>query len=195
MSEHGADSSTAGPVADLDGLLELLEAAAAVNDEGLSILDHGLQCAHLLGAEQPDDIELQVAGLVHDLGWLERGPDNRVQMRPDAAHDARGARLVAPLLGSRVARLVGGHVTAKRYLVVTDPSYRARLSPGSVATLELQGGDLDADALREFSASPDRDDMVALRRADERAKVPGASVPGLATWRARLEQVAGTHGA
>ena len=191
MSEH----READALADLDALLELLEVAAGFDDEGLSILDHGLQCAHLLGAERPGDVELQVAGLVHDLGWLERGPEGNVRLRPDAAHDARGARLLAPLLGSRVARLVGGHVTAKRYLVVTDPAYRALLSTRSVATLEFQGGDLDADAMREFVASPERDDIVALRRADERAKVPGASVPGLATWRARLEQVAGTHAA
>jgi len=182
-------------LADLDALLELLEAASRFDDEGLSILDHGLQCAHLLGAERPDDVELQVAGLVHDLGWLDRGPEGRVRMRPDAAHDARGARLVAPVLGPRVARLVGGHVTAKRYLVVTDPAYRARLSTRSVETLEFQGGELDADAMREFAASPDRDDIVALRRADERAKVPGASVPGLVAWQTRLEQVAGIHAA
>jgi predicted HD phosphohydrolase len=194
MSElQGAGA--ADPLSDIDALLGLLETAADVNDEGLSILDHGLQCAHLLAAEHPDDVELQVAGLVHDLGWLERGPDDRMRMRPDAAHDARGARLVAPLLGSRVARLVGGHVTAKRYLVVTDPSYRALLSPGSAATLEFQGGDLEAGAMRAFAASLDRDDIVTLRRADERAKVPGASVPGLARWRSRLEQVAAMHAA
>jgi predicted HD phosphohydrolase len=64
-----------------------------------------------------------------------------------------------------------------------------------VATLEFQGGDLDAEALRAFTASPDRDDIVTLRRADERAKVPGAPVPSLAAWRARLEHVAGMYAA
>jgi predicted HD phosphohydrolase len=184
---------TRTPLTGVDALLDLLDAAATVDDEGLSILDHGLQCAHLLAAERPADLELQVAGLVHDLGWLERGPAGAVGMRPDAAHDARGALLVAPVLGPRVARLVGGHVVAKRYLVVTDPSYRAQLSPGSTATLEFQGGDLDPATMRAFTASPDRDDIVTLRRADERAKVPDASVPALAAWRTRLEEVADMH--
>ena len=36
--------------------------------DGLSELDHGLQCAYELSCLQPDDAELQVAGLVHDIG-------------------------------------------------------------------------------------------------------------------------------
>ena len=34
------------------------------------LLDHGLQTAAVLRATHPDDLELQVAGLVHDLGHI-----------------------------------------------------------------------------------------------------------------------------
>ena len=97
-------------------------ASAFADDEGgLPILDHSLQCAARLRTSHPDDVELQVAGLVHDLGWLELD-DGRWTLRLDAAHDVDGRALVAPLLGPRVAALVGGHVAAKRYLLTTDPS-------------------------------------------------------------------------
>jgi predicted HD phosphohydrolase len=168
----------------VDALFALLSASAAHDDgEAVDLLAHGLQCAHVLSLESPADLELQVAGLVHDVY-------HAVDPTADAVHDREGARLVEPLLGSRVARLVAGHVIAKRYLISTDPSYGDVLSPRSVETLGHQGGGLDADGLRRFERSPDRDAMLALRRADDRAKVPGAVVPSLSHWRPVVEEVA-----
>src|SRR5207244_13375198 len=117
-----------------EDLFDLLDASAAHDDsEAVDLLAHALQCAHLLSREAPDDLELQVAGLVHDVY-------HAVDPSADAIHDREGARLVAPLLGGRVARLVGGHVAAKRYLVSTDPAYRQALSTRSGETLAHQGG-------------------------------------------------------
>ena len=167
----------------IDDLFDLLGASAAHDDcEAVDLLAHALQCAHLLSREAPDDLELQVAGLVHDVY-------HAVDPSADATHDREGARLVAPLLGGRVARLVGGHVAAKRYLVSTDPAYRAALSARSVETLARQGGDLDERARRAIDDSPDRHALLALRRADDRAKVPGAVVPPMGYWRPLVEQV------
>ena len=89
-------------------LLQLLEALGSVPSEdidGLSELDHGLQCAHRLARRRPLDIELQLAGLVHDVGH-QFGPDDR--------HGEIGGDLLRPLLGERVAALVAAHVPAKR---------------------------------------------------------------------------------
>ena len=91
----------------------------------------------------------------------------------------------------RVARLVGAHVLAKRYLVATDPAYRAQLSARSIETLRLQGDALDDSAVAALAADPDLDAIIALRRADEQAKDPAAQPPPLAGWRPLLEQVAG----
>ena len=168
----------------VDELLALLAQGAAVYDEpDVDGLAHALQCAAVLRLSHPDDAELAVAGLVHDVADIAYPQDH-------ADHARRGADLVAPLLGPRVARLVGAHVAAKRYLVATDPEYRARLSSRSVETLHLQGDALDALAVAALASDPDLDAILTLRRADETAKDTDARPPALATWRPLLEQVA-----
>jgi predicted HD phosphohydrolase len=171
-------------VTSADELLALLATGAGIFDEpDVDGLAHALQCAGILRSEHPDDPELAVAGLVHDIADIANPSDH-------SDHARRGATLVEPLLGARVARLVSAHVDAKRYLVATDPSYRAALSPRSAETLAQQGDALDTSAIAAFAADPDRDAILALRRADERAKDARACPPELATWRAVLETVA-----
>ncbi len=180
---------------DVDDLIAMLVASAAWDDlEGLSILDHGLQTAAILRAEHPDDVELQVAGLVHDLGWMHRASDGTWAPDPRAAHDRDGANRVRPLLGDRIADLVGGHVAAKRYLVATDLAYRATLSPRSLETLAFQGETMSDAEVRAFEDRRDRDALVTLRRADEQAKVFGLTADDVNTWRSAIEGLARVSG-
>jgi len=179
-------TATQGPVthfATIEALEDFLGATAGVQTEepGLHELDHGLQCAAELEAVAPDDLELQVAGLVHDVCHGQCHI---------SVHAEVGAEAVRGLLGDRVADLIALHVDAKRYLVATDEAYVARLSPVSVATLRLQGGGMNADEIAAFEAKPWAHDAVLLRRADEAAKVPGRAVPGLDHWRPALRKVA-----
>jgi predicted HD phosphohydrolase len=168
----------------LPELVELLRSMTSDPSEetaGLSELDHGLQCAFELARTHPDDTELQVAGLVHDIGH-RFGPDER--------HGVVGAEHVRGLLGDRVAGLVEAHVPAKRFLVTTDASYRSHLSVESTRTLGVQGGSLSPDELSRFLSSPYAADAVELRRADDAAKVPGRSVSPLEHWVPMLGDVA-----
>jgi predicted HD phosphohydrolase len=80
-------------------------------------------------------------------------------------------------------------VVAKRYLVTTDSSYRDSLSRRSVETLAAQGDVLEDAQVAALERDPDFDAIISLRRADERAKDPNAQVPGLDSWRVRLEAV------
>ncbi|HUI47614.1 MAG TPA: HD domain-containing protein, partial [Acidimicrobiia bacterium] len=141
------------------------------------------QCAGILANEHPDDPELTVAGLVHDIADIAFPDDH-------GDHARRGEQMVEPLLGRRVARLVGAHVDAKRYLVATDSAYRSALSPRSAQTLLLQGNALDAAAVAAFAAGADLEAILALRRADERAKDSRAAPAALEAWRPLLERVA-----
>ena len=163
-----------------DDLLALLARGTEhADEEDVDLLAHSLQCVALLAERAPGDRELQLAGLVHDVGTI---------LEPDApaTHAATGAAAVAPLLGRRVAWLESWHAEAKRYLVTTDPEYRARLSERSVVTLAAQGGLLDEDGVAALETAPDLDALLALRRADDDAKVPDLEVPTLDHWRAHF---------
>jgi predicted HD phosphohydrolase len=155
--------------------LRILGATVSAESDLMTELDHGLQTAALLRQTDPDDFELQVAGLVHDLAHPWDGPGQ-------PRHGTMGANAVRGVLGEQVASLVQGHVAAKRYLVATVPEYFTVFSADSVMTLQQQGGSMDDTEVDEFESDPDHLRMVALRVADDGAKVPGAQVPGLDFW-------------
>jgi predicted HD phosphohydrolase len=164
-----------------DELVTLLAAGEQhADEERVDLLAHSLQCAALLAERHPDDRDLQLAGLVHDVGTV-------LQPNEPERHASTGAAAVAPLLGRRVAWLVSWHADAKRYLVTTDPAYRERLSPRSIVTLEAQGGLMSETAVAALAEAPDLDALLALRRADDDAKVPDRVVPDLDTWRPLLD--------
>ena len=174
---------TFSDVSGLIGHLELLATLPSVETPAFTELDHGLQTAAILERTDPHDEALQVAGLLHDLAHPWDGPGQ-------PRHARMGADAVRPLLGDRVAELIAAHVPAKRYLVATEPGYFAQLSDDSVMTLAAQGGPMDANEVADFERDDDWRAMVALRRADEGAKVPGTVVPGLDHWLPALHRVA-----
>jgi predicted HD phosphohydrolase len=201
VSQAGADlaaaaSSSAAASEDLRG----------DGPTGVSFLAHALQCAAQALAAHPDDDELAVAALLHDIGWLLPKPSERAQLTGAAAsadaasatadavfiarHDATGAAHLASLgFPARVCALVAGHVAAKRFLVATEPAYAAALSRGSTWTLAQQGGPMTPAEVSAFRAGADADAMLALRRWDEAAKVPGLAVPDWGAHVPRLEAV------
>ncbi|MET9487848.1 HD domain-containing protein [Nocardia sp. NPDC006630] len=153
----------------------------------VDILDHDRQCAELLRQQFPDDEELQVAGLVHDIGHVLVPGD-------DAGHGRHGANAVRGLLGPRVARLVELHVTAKRYLAATDAVHTATLSESSQRTLIAQGGPMTSEEIATFESGPDFTAALALRRADDAGKVIGLTVHSLDSWQPVIARVAARVG-
>jgi len=171
----------------VDELFACLAAGDRASDgETVDLLAHGLQCAALLGATEPTDLELQVAGLCHDVGTI-------VAPGRSSTHARIGADIVRPLLGDRVAALVGHHDQAKRYLVTTDATYRDCLSRRSIATLRGQGGLLDPTQRVAFEEHAEFDALLALRRADDAAKDRGRAVPSLDHWRDAVHELASAH--
>ncbi|HET6856698.1 MAG TPA: inositol oxygenase family protein [Streptomyces sp.] len=174
----------------VEELMSLLHACRGAWDapdrsgDPVDLHDHALQTAHLLRRSHPSDKELQVAGLVHDLGHLLHPGD-------DAGHADHAAAAVRPLLGHRVARLVQLHVPAKRYLATAEPG--RPLSPQSALTLGMQGGTMTARESDAFAHDPLADAAVTLRQADDAGKVVGLDAGVMEDWRPVLELVAAAH--
>ena len=63
---------------------------------------------------------------------------------------------------------------AKRYLCYKNPQYYSILSDASKTTLGYQGGPLVEEMACKFEQDPDFDTILAMRKFDEAAKVPGA---------------------
>jgi predicted HD phosphohydrolase len=176
------------PAQNLDEILVVLRLTADCDMSAdpavhFTMLDHGLQTGAVLRSTHPDDRELAVAGLLHDIGHFL--PPYR-----DEAHGDSGATFLRPVLGDVVADLVRLHVAAKRYLVTTESSYRDQLSWDSVASLAHQGGAMSAAEVEEFESEPLAARAVQLRKADEDGKIAGLDIGPLESWRPALVALA-----
>lgn len=171
----------------IDAIFELMSKSSPRRYGAVNQLEHALQCG--LNAEQAGATPaLVTACLLHDIGSILVG-DARgfIERGEDAEHEVRGARHLAAWFGPEVTEPVRLHVGAKRYLTATDPAYFARLSAGSVRTLELQGGPFSTEEAERYIAQPHAAAAVQLRAWDEAAKVAGRETPTLEHFRSQLE--------
>jgi 2-amino-1-hydroxyethylphosphonate dioxygenase (glycine-forming) len=147
--------------------------------EGVTQLAHALQCAKCAAAVT-DDEEVILAALLHDIGHI--CDPTAEQMAAEIGivdHEGIGARfLLERGFSPKVADLVRAHVAAKRYLVATNATYAAQLSPASTATLKHQGGPMSSAEVIAFEKD--------MRSWDEMGKEPGLATPPLATYRAMM---------
>ncbi|RUL62992.1 HD domain-containing protein [Dyella dinghuensis] len=174
----------------VDQLLDLLSAQGkeAYFGEPVSVLEHCLQCAHFAEQSQASPATI-AAALLHDIGHVLHGlPEDIAQHGVDGAHENVAAAYLAQWFGEDVTETVRLHVSAKRYLCATDPTYLARLSPSSVESLHIQGGPMSDEEVAAFEALPNASVAVQLRRWDDEAKIPTLDVPGLEHYRPVLLQ-------
>ena len=158
--------------------------------EQVTQLDHALQAADLAASDGYDD-EMVAAAFLHDIGHLLEHdglePMGDYDMR---AHDLLGADyLAAAGFSKRVVKLVAAHVQAKRYLCTVENGYYQMLSACSKESLELQGGIMSADETSDFSIRSDLEDVLALRRYDDRGKAFGRTVGSLQSIEFLLKKV------
>jgi phosphonate degradation associated HDIG domain protein len=143
--------------------------AGAAYGEGVSQLEHALQCAVLAEAEGGSPA-LIAASLLHDVGHLYENEADALEI--DHRHEISGAQALKGLFGEEVRAPIALHVAAKRWLCLKEPSYFETLSPASKRTLELQGGVFDAAQAQTFERLPHWREAVALRRYDDLGKRP-----------------------
>jgi phosphonate degradation associated HDIG domain protein len=152
--------------------------------ESVSALAHALQCAQLAEwADAPST--LVAAALLHDIGHFVDGLVD--DESSDDRHERRALPWLSSAFGPEVTEPIRLHVVAKRYLVTVEPGYRDGLSPASIHSLALQGGDLDAAGRAAFEAEPFAAEAIALRRWDDSAKHIGKTTPSLDYYLALLE--------
>lgn len=172
-------------------ILELLRlgGASAYFGEPVTQLEHALQTA--AEAERAGAADaLVVTALLHDIGHLlHELPENVAGLGIDARHEDVGGSWLAAHFRHAVTEPIRLHVAAKRYLCAVEPGYAESLSPASLESLTLQGGAMNPDEVRSFEQGAWANEAVALRRWDDRAKVPGLGVPDLDHYSARITQL------
>ena len=135
--------------------------------EGVTQMEHALQCAALAEAEGAPASQI-AAALLHDVGHLFE--DEATIEDVDGRHEATGALALKDLFGEAVRQPIALHVMAKRYLCQREPGYYEALSAASKASLALQGGPFDAEQADAFERRPYWREAVAVRRYDDLGK-------------------------
>jgi [1-hydroxy-2-(trimethylamino)ethyl]phosphonate dioxygenase len=157
--------------------------------EAVTMSEHMLQAA-LLAETAGATEELVAASLLHDIGhYTNEFPEDALEQGINNFHDQAGAALLAPYFPPLVVACTRWHVQAKRYLCAVEPGYFERLSAASVHTLNLQGGPMNAVEVADFACQPYRDDILAVRRFDEQAKVAGVTTPSFDYYAPLLQRL------
>jgi phosphonate degradation associated HDIG domain protein len=157
--------------------------------EPVTMSEHMLQGAWLAEKDGAPE-ELVAAALLHDIGHYTSefgtySPDDV----EDKHHDEAGGEVLAPFFPPVIVECVRLHVSAKRYLCATDPTYFSKLSPASVHTLSLQGGPMSADEVAEFRRNPFHEEAVRVRIWDEGGKVANMKTRAFRDYVPLLERV------
>ncbi|MCW3111591.1 MAG: hypothetical protein JWQ09_6097 [Segetibacter sp.] len=140
--------------------------------EPVSQTSHMIQAAILAGKEDADE-ELILGAFLHDIGHLLKHNQQTEAMGNFGVvnHEGIGAVYLRNHgFSERVCSVVDMHVQAKRYLVATDKTYQAKLSPASIETLKWQGGPMTTEEAAAFEHHPFFKEIIKVRLWDEAAK-------------------------
>ena len=163
--------------------------------EPVTMAEHMLQGAHFAErAGEPDTVV--VAALLHDIGHFtsEFGTFSMADTE-DRLHEEAGARVLEPFFPALVIDCIRRHVPAKRYLCAVEPAYLDALSDASRHSLRLQGGPMTAAEVHAFERNRHLDEIVRVRRYDDRGKVAHLAVPAFAHHLPAIRRVVDAHGA
>jgi predicted HD phosphohydrolase len=173
----------------IDRIFEAMRSGSEMTyGERVTILEHSVQAA-LFAIQDGADDWMVAAAFLHDYGHFvhDLGEDIADQ-GIDAVHEEIGAQALQDFFIPEVIEPMRLHVAAKRYLVATDASYRAEITPASIQSLALQGGPFNKAEIAAFEANPYFERAVQLRRYDEAGKLPDMDIPDLEYFRPYLEK-------
>jgi phosphonate degradation associated HDIG domain protein len=140
--------------------------------EPVSQLEHMSQSAQL-AIEQGSDDEIVLAAFFHDIGHIcvAQNTSNSMDGYGIKRHEKVGADYIRSKgFPERIAKLVEGHVQAKRYLTYKHEEYYNSLSEASKKTLEFQGGRMSKSESDSFESYTLFETSILMRKWDELAK-------------------------
>ena len=178
-----------------DNIVDFLEdlfarrGAESYLGEQVSMAAHMLQSA--MNAENAGaEPALIAAALLHDVGhYTNEIPETAIAQGQNNYHEGAGARFLAQFFPAEVIEPIRQHVDSKRYLCAVDADYFDCLSPASVHTLNLQGGPMNEEEVREFEKNPHLQACTQLRRWDDAGKDPSLEYPDFQHFRPLLESL------
>ena len=140
--------------------------------EPVSQIEHMSQCAEYAIAAGSDN-EIILGAFFHDIGHLYAYVKSLEKMGTlgIVEHEKYGADYLRSLgFSEKIARLVEGHVAAKRYLTAISNDYYNDLSESSKKTLEYQGGKMNKEEAQLFEQDELFEWHIQLRRWDDLGK-------------------------
>ncbi len=157
--------------------------------EDVTMVQHMLQaaqCAEQSGA----DGSLIVAALLHDIGHYQNEiPETALAKGKNNFHEEAGANFLEDYFPLSVVEPIRQHVAAKRYLCAVKSDYFERLSQASIHTLNLQGGPMNKEEVKEFEKNDYLEECINLRYWDEDAKDLERDCPSFSSYRALIESL------
>ena len=157
--------------------------------EDVTMSQHMLQAAQCAEKSGADD-SLIVAALLQDIGHYKNEiPETSLAKGIDNYHEEAGANFLENYFPISVVEPIRQHVAAKRYLCTVNSDYLERLSPASIHTLNLQGGPMNKEEVKEFEKNDYLEQCVKLRYWDEDAKDPERVHPAFSYYRPLVESL------
>lgn len=157
--------------------------------EDVTMAQHMLQAAQC-AEESGADESLIVAALLHDIGHYKNEiPETALTKGINNYHEEAGANFLEDYFPVSVIEPIRQHVSAKRYLCAVKSNYFQSLSVASVHTLNLQGGPMNENEIKEFEKNAYLDECIKLRYWDEDAKDPERAHHPFSYFRALVESL------
>jgi phosphonate degradation associated HDIG domain protein len=157
--------------------------------EDVTMAQHMLQAAQCAEESGAAD-SLIVAALLHDIGHYKNEiPETALAKGINNYHEEAGANFLEDYFPTSVVEPIRQHVSAKRYLCAVKSDYFERLSPASIHTLNLQGGPMNKEEVKEFEKNEYLQECINLRYCDEDAKDPDRVCPLFSSYRGLIESL------
>ena len=155
----------------------------------VTMAQHMLQTAQCAEKDGANNSQI-VAALLHDIGHYKNEiHETSLAKGIDNFHEEAGANFLEDFFPRSVVEPIRQHVGAKRYLCAVKSDYLERLSPASVHTLNLQGGSMNKEEVKEFEKNDYIEQCIQLRYWDDEGKDPERGHPPFSYYRSLIESL------